>query len=176
MIETDRLILRRWRREDVIPLHSMGQGREVMRHIGPATTFAESAFLMKRQNEHADRHGRCFWALERRRDRAFIGFCGIKAGPDGSPIHGLLEISWRLTRAAWHKGFAREAAEACLAEEWRRGTPEIVAITTPSNRRSWGLMLRLGMTRDGEGDFNHPALAEDDPLRGHVTYRISRPA
>jgi ribosomal-protein-alanine N-acetyltransferase len=36
-------------------------------------------------------------------------------------------------------------------------------------------MLRLGMTRDPSDDFDHPAIAEGDPLRRHVLYRIARP-
>ena len=36
-------------------------------------------------------------------------------------------------------------------------------------------MERLGMTRDPAEDFDHAALAEDDPLRRHIIYRIHRP-
>ena len=52
----------------------------------------------------------------------------------------------------------------------------LVAITTPGNTRSWGLMERLGMTRRADGDFDHPALAEGDPLRRHLTYHGIGPA
>jgi RimJ/RimL family protein N-acetyltransferase len=51
----------------------------------------------------------------------------------------------------------------------------VIAVTVPENTRSWGLMLRLGMTRDPAEDFDHPDLPEGDPLRRHVLYRISRP-
>ncbi|MFY7838473.1 MAG: hypothetical protein ACOVQ0_19550 [Novosphingobium sp.] len=37
--------------------------------------------------------------------------------------------------------------------------------------RSWGLMKKLGMERMPELDFDHPALAQDDPLRPHIVYR-----
>jgi hypothetical protein len=36
-------------------------------------------------------------------------------------------------------------------------------------------MLRLGMDYVEGGDFDHPALCHDDPLRRHVVYRINRP-
>ena len=176
MIETDRLLLRRWRASDVAPFHAMGRDPEVMRHLGPPMQWEQCTATVQRMNAVADAYGRCFWAVERRADRAFIGFCGVKEGPEGSPIEGQPEIGWRLARAAWGRGYAREAAAACLADEWRRGTGEVVAITTPGNTRSWGLMLRLGMARDAEGDFNHPALALGDPLSAHITYRIARPS
>ena len=37
-------------------------------------------------------------------------------------------------------------------------------------------MHRLGMQRDHDGGFLHPALAADDPLAPHVLYRIDRAA
>ncbi len=50
--------------------------------------------------------------------------------------------------------------------------PEVVAFTTPPNRRSWGLMERLGMRRDPAEDFDHPLLAADHPMRRHILYRV----
>lgn len=73
------------------------------------------------------------------------------------------------------QGLATEAARAVLAAEWERGTDTVYAITVPANRRSWGLMERLGMTRVEDGDFDHPDLAPDSPLRRHVLYRIDHP-
>jgi hypothetical protein len=35
-------------------------------------------------------------------------------------------------------------------------------------------MQKIGMTRDGAGDFEHPRIAEGSPIRPHVLYRISR--
>ena len=51
--------------------------------------------------------------------------------------------------------------------------PEIVAFTTVSNQPSQAVMQRLGMARDLAGDFDHPALPGDHPLKAHVLYRIS---
>ena len=91
-------------------------------------------------------------------------------------IEGEIEIGWRLTCETWGQGYAREAAAATLAWAWSNlDAPSIAAITVPANRRSWGLMERLGMRRVVDGDFDHPDLAEGDPLRRHLTYRIQRP-
>ena len=56
------------------------------------------------------------------------------------------------------------------------GLPTVWAITVPANTASRALMERLGMTRVVDGDFDHQKLAEDDPLRRHLLYRIDRPA
>ena len=53
--------------------------------------------------------------------------------------------------------------------------PEIIAITALTNLKSQAVMQRLGMVRDLDADFAHPKLAEDHPLRPHVTFRLKRP-
>ena len=175
MIETARLILRQWREEDIAPFLAMGQDDEVMRYLGPPMTRADARSAYDRMATVQAELGHCFWALERTADRAFIGFCGLLPGKP--PIEGEIEIGWRLARAAWGQGYAREAAAASLAWGWEYlDVPAITAITVPANTRSWGLMERLGMTRAADGDFDHPELAPGDPLRRHLTYRIARPA
>jgi len=53
--------------------------------------------------------------------------------------------------------------------------PSIAAVTVPANRRSWGLMERLGMVRFPEEDFRYPDLTPGEPPRAHILYRIARP-
>ncbi|WP_137786615.1 GNAT family N-acetyltransferase [Sphingomonas sp. 3P27F8] len=176
MIETARLLLRRWRDADAEPFFAMGRDAEVMRFLGPPMSRADCMAVIEGQNALADEIGTCFWAIERRADGAFLGFCGIKPGPAGTPVADEPEIGWRLARAAWGQGYALEAAEASLDHGWATTEwPRVSAITVPANERSWGLMICLGMSRDAAGDFDHPALDLHDPLRRHLTYRITRP-
>lgn len=176
MIDTTRLRLRGWRDDDIAPFHAMGQDAEVMRYLGGLTSMAGAEAMVGEQRGTAARFGRCFWVVERRDDGAFLGFCGVEPGPARSPIAGLPEIGWRLVRDAWGQGYAEEAARAVLADEWRRGTDRVFAVTVPANRRSRGLMERLGMSRVHDGDFDHPDLPPDSALRRHILYRIARPA
>jgi len=174
-IVTDRLILRRWEARDAAPFHAMGRDAQVMRYIGPPLGMAEVKAAIARQNDLLDTGGSCFRAIERVDDGAFLGFCGIKPGPDGTPIAGQPEIGWRLRRDAWGRGYAREAAAASLADAWANDVARVAAITVPANRASWGLMIRLGMTRVEDGDFDHPVVPEGNPLRRHLCYTIGRP-
>lgn len=176
MIDTERLILRAWRADDVAPFYTMGNDPEVMRYLGPLMSRADAEAARERMDAILASHGFCFWAIERKADGAFIGFCGLKPGPAGTPIADKVEIGWRLARDAWGQGYAREAAQASIDWGWTKtDTPEIAAITSIDNVRSWGLMERLGMTRDHASDFDHPAVAIGDPLRPHILYRIARP-
>ena len=175
MIATERLILRRWRQADAAAHRALVTDPRVVATLGGPPPADRSTEVVERQNRFADETGSCFWAVEHRATGAFIGWCGVKPGPEGTPTAGLPEIGWALAPVWWGQGLAREAAEASLAHGWAIGLDRVYAITTSGNTRSWSLMERLGMARLPDGDFDHPALAEDDPLRRHITYAIDRP-
>ena len=175
-LPTQRLILRGWRQEDAEAFHAICSDPVVMAYLGPAPSREEIDASIVRQNRVQAEHGSCFWAVERREDGAMLGFCGIKPGPEGTPLHNLPEIGWRLRADSWGKGYAREAARASLDWAWENLEEDRVwAMTVLANSRSWGLMERLGMARHPELDFDHPAVAQGDPLRPHITYSIKRP-
>jgi RimJ/RimL family protein N-acetyltransferase len=78
-----------------------------------------------------------------------------------------------LGQSPWGHGYASEAAPASLRHGFDQvGLDEIVAFTTTLNTRSQAVMVRIGMRRDADGDFDHPALPEDGPPRHHALYRI----
>lgn len=177
MIETERLILRNWREDDRTDFNAMGRDPAVMEHLGPLQSQEDTDAMIARLQGIAGKHGHSFWAIERRADQQFLGFCGLKIAPENIPgIENAIEIGWRLRRSDWGQGYASEAAQASLEWGWSNlAVDRIVAITTPANRRSQGLMHRLGMAYRPDLDFNHPKLAIGDPLRPHVTYEIFRP-
>lgn len=177
MIETERLILRRWRDSDREPFAAMGQDVEVMRHFPSLLTREESDRMIDdRLEAHFDEHGFGMWALERKADRAFLGFAGFLKVTFASPIEGEVEIGWRLARHAWGQGYALEAARAALDYGWRElKLDRIMAMTIQANMRSWGLMHRLGMHRRLDLDFDHPRVPEGNPTRPQIVYSIDRP-
>jgi RimJ/RimL family protein N-acetyltransferase len=174
MIATERMLIRPWCDADRAPYHALCRDPEVMRYLGPLQSRAETDAAIDRMIASQAANGFCFWAVERHEDGALIGFCGLK--PGRGPIDGVIEIGWRLGSAHWGQGYAREAASACLDWAWSHlAVASIVAITVEANRRSWGLMERLGMTRVAGGDFDHPDVPENSPLKRHMLYRMQRP-
>lgn len=177
MIRTARLALRGWRDADAEPFLAMSRDPRVMACFPALLLPNEARETVKRQQALEKAGGHCFWIMERLSDRAFLGFCGITVGPAGTPIAGRPEIGWRLNRAWWGQGYAREAADASLAWVWANTDQlSVWSITVPANARSRALMERIGMTYVEDGDFDHPALASGHPLCRHVLYRIDRPA
>ena len=176
IVETERLVIRQWRDEDVEPFAAINAEPEVRRYLGISGGRDESEAAIGRQRDMQATHGHCFWALERKADGAFLGFCGLRPGVPGTPIASDVEIGWRLGHSYWGRGYAREAAEACIG--WGFSTlcvPRVVSITVPANRRSWGLMERLGMVRRPDLDFLHPNLPDGHSLQAHIAYAMDRP-
>jgi RimJ/RimL family protein N-acetyltransferase len=177
MIDSNRLILRPWRDSYRGDFAAMSRDPEVMAHLGPVQDRAASDATIDRLIALQAARGHCFWAVERRTDGVFLGFCGLKIAPDRIPgLEGAIEAGWRLRRDAWGLGYAQEAAKASLEWAWAHlGVDRVIAITTPANQRSQQVMQRIGMVRRLDLDFVHPALAATDPLAPHVTYEIFRP-
>ena len=170
-VDTPRLWLRPWIESDLAPFAAMGRDPRVMAHF-PALLFeGQSKDIAIRIMNHIGEHGFGFWAIERKSDRQFLGFCGLKKVAFDAPVQGEVEIGWRLAHAHWGMGYAREAAEAALAHGFNMlGLPRIVSFTVPGNTRSWGLMERLGMARAADLDFEHPDLPPGHRLRQHIVY------
>ena len=175
MIETERLILRRWRAADRAPFAALNASAEVCEFLPKQLTREESDAFAERIDGHFDTRGFGLFAVERKDSGAFIGFTGLAVPRFDAPFMPAVEIGWRLGHAHWGLGFATEAARAALAHAFGPlGLEGIVSFTVPANMRSRAVMEKIGMRHDPADDFDHPLLAPGDPLRRHVLYRISK--
>jgi ribosomal-protein-alanine N-acetyltransferase len=85
------------------------------------------------------------------------------------------EVGWRFAPEHWGNGYATEGVRAALEYAFAAlGWDEVVAMTAVQNVRSQRLMQRIGMTRDPNGDFDHPKVEAGHPLRRHILYRTRR--
>jgi len=155
MIETERLILRPWRHEDRGRYLATCNTPAVTEHVGGPANEREVDAAIARIHACVEALGFCYWAVERRADGAFLGYCGLRVSDDpGAPTDGAIEIGWRLREDAWGQGYALEAARASL--DWgfaNLDADRIVAITNVGNLSCLKLMARLGMQRREELDF-----------------------
>ena len=176
-LETDRLILREWRAEDLEPYASLNADPRVAEFLPHALTRAESDDQVDQFMRRWADDGVGLWALERREDGAFLGFTGLAPPRFEAAFAPAVEVGWRLASDAWGQGYATEAACAAVAFGFdERDLGEIVSFTVPANVRSRAVMERIGMTHDPADDFIHPKLPPDSPLRRHVLYRLRRSA
>lgn len=178
MIETARLLLRRWRPSDREPFARMCADPRVMEHFPRPATRDESNDLVDRAERSFAERGYGLWAVEERGGAAFIGFVGLFHRPledfatDFAPCD---EIGWRLAFAAWGRGYATEAARAVRDHAFATlAMEEIVSFTVPGNVRSRRVMEKIGLRHEPARDFLHPNLPAGHPLQPHVFYRLRR--
>ena len=164
MISIGRLVLRQWQDADREPFAALNADPHTMRFFPRPFTREESDAQVARFAAHIDDHGYGFWAVEV--GGVFAGFTGI-AWAEGFEFSPALEIGWRFDKAFWGHGYATEAARAALSVGYLHA-PEVVSFTAVLNEPSWRVMERLEMRRVGE--FDHPRVPEDSPLRRHVLY------
>jgi len=173
-IRTDRLLLRRWRDEDLVPFAELNADPDVMTYMPSLLDRQESDALATRIREQFALRGFGLWAVEVPEVASFIGFVGLSVPRFSAAFTPCVEVGWRLARPHWGRGYATEAARASVAFGFDRvGLEEIVSFTVPANSRSIAVMERLGMTHDPADDFDHPSLPAGHPLGRHVLYRLT---
>ena len=183
ILETERLTLRRFTDTDADAalLVELDSDPEVMRYITPAGGPPPLGVAEYRERirtawiPHYAKPGRgCGAAFEKATGR-FVGWVFLRdatqyrfAAEAGWTRPTDLELGYRLRREAWGKGYATEAS----AEFVRRALADpdvtcVVAAVLATNRASWRVMEKLGMSR--VGDFRAPGFAE--PV---LTYAVCR--
>jgi len=174
-LQTQRLILRRWRPTDHDLFAAMNADPIVMQHFPAVMSLEETAAAIARIEAHFDRHGYGLWAVDIPHVTSFAGFIGLNIPSYQTHFTPCHEISWRLATKYWSQGFATEGARAVARFAFNAlDLPEIVSYTAVGNLRSRRVMERLGMTHHPQEDFAHPLLPEEHPLSRHVLYRLTR--
>jgi len=173
-ITTVRLLLRRWRESDREPFQALNADARVMEFFPAPLTPRATNMGIARIERHFERYGFGLYAAELIETRAFIGFIGLNVPAFDAPFMPAVEIGWRLASAYWGRGLATEGARAVVRHAFDElKLPGLVSFTTAANVRSRRVMEKVGMAHDPAGDFEHPNLPADHPLRPHVLYRIS---
>ena len=98
-------------------------------------------WIQRQQKRYRD-YGHGFWALERKDDGRFVGDCGLsyKTVEDEE----VLEVGYHLLATERGKGYATEAASACLDHGFEPLKAELVAsIVVPENEASRKVAQRI---------------------------------
>ena len=145
ILETERLVVRTWTPDDAQEGFRIWSDEEVMRYVGtgqPNATVEETRAWLGRMMAHHERHGFGFWAVVEKDSGRLVGSCGLGYQRDGGPP---LEFGYTLARSHWGRGYATEAASACLryAFEVLR-LPEIVASVDSRNLASCRVLEKIG--------------------------------
>jgi len=158
---TERLHLRAWKDTDFEPFAALYADEAGARYIGGACERDEAWRRLAATIGHWTLRGYGLWALEAKRDSAFVGWAGLW-NPEGWPEP---EIGWTLVAAARGQGLATEAAQRARAFAYDDlGWTTAISLISLPNQASVAVAERLGarmertmMFRETEtGIFRHP--------------------
>jgi RimJ/RimL family protein N-acetyltransferase len=157
-LETERLLLRMFREEDLDAYAAICADPEVMRYLGEGKPLgrAEAWRQMAMILGHWALRGFGLWAVEERATGALLGRIGFFQ-PEGWPG---FELGWMLRRQSWRKGYATEGARRALAHAFTgMGRDHVISLIHPANAGSIRVAERLGETLERRAElFGHAVL------------------
>src|SRR6218665_3694991 len=149
-LSTARLTLRLLLDEDAAEMFALDADQRVLQYL-PEAVMAEPEEALKKiryiQAQY-QKNGIGRWAVIRKSDHAFLGWCGIKKVDDATTNGrtGYYDIGYRFLPQYWGQGYAFEAAEACLRYGLDiLGLEELHATVMKGNTASARIVEKLGM-------------------------------
>ncbi|MDH6622518.1 RimJ/RimL family protein N-acetyltransferase [Streptomyces sp. LBL] len=156
-IRTPRLILRRWRDDDLVPMAEINADRQVMHWIddGSVRDLEHTAEAIERWEEEWDEEGFGLFAVELLASGELAGFTGLSV-PEFLPEAAAdVAINWRLGSPFWGQGYASEAAHATLEFALQdRGLDRVISICRVGDEASENVIRKLGMALERQTE--HP--------------------
>jgi RimJ/RimL family protein N-acetyltransferase len=149
-VETERLLLRQWRDDDVEPLARIYAQDEYTAFMR-GHSLDETREQVERFRRRWSQDGLAHWAAEDRATGRLIGRIGLLRHHDWPLEPSPVEVGWTLHRDWTGRGLATEGGRASV-EVWRESLPHdprILSITTAANTRSRAVMHRLGFSERG---------------------------
>lgn len=167
-IETDRLLLRQMNASDYDDLKDILADPEVMYAYEGGFSDAEIQQWFEKQQERYQNDGFGLWAVVLKQTGKMIGNCGLTY--QHTPWETVLEVGYQFAYAYWNRGYASEAARACVNYAFTKlNVDTVYALIRDTNQASIRVAKSLGMKEVSECSF-------DKHYRGvsmrHVTYRL----
>jgi ribosomal-protein-alanine N-acetyltransferase len=140
--ETDRLRLRPYVLADEAALFEVFNDADARAFYPQMSDRSQVRMWIEWNLRNYDEYGYGLWALELKASGAFLGDCGLTY----QDVDGVreLEVGYHVHRSERGRGYATEAARACLSLGFER-TPcrQICSIVSPSNQASRTVAARI---------------------------------
>ena len=162
-LQTKRLALRRFLPGDYDWLVALYSDAEVMRYGGGVKSPEQVKVLMQERilDYYDAQPGLGVWQTIERATGTPIGFHVL------NNIHGesVIQVGYFLLKPAWGRGYATEVARALLRYGFAElRLPHIAGMTERDNLSSQHVLTKIGLRRNGERAFPHPAYAHAGPM------------
>ena len=157
VLETERLILRGYAKEDFPAYAAIWANADVTRFINGAPLSEEDAWAkFLRIAGQWPILGFSFWAVEEKVSRRFVGETGFIEGMrDIQPsLKGIPEMGWSFSPTVHGKGYAQEAVSAAIPwGEKHFGKRAMRCIIAPENGPSIKLAKKFGFAEFAQTTF-----------------------
>lgn len=141
---TARLRFREMEEADLDAMAELLGDPEVMRHYPAPKMRDEALDWIRWSRRNYAEHGYGLWVIETH-DGEFVGDCGLTRQPlDGGQV---LEVGYHVVRRHWSRGYATEAARACVELGLREVGEPVHAIVVPTNAASMRVAEKAGLVR-----------------------------
>lgn len=151
MIDTERIIIRKFTPDDLRWLIEMRADPEVNRFLG-GMRMQNSGSISKRFEfylECYEKFGFGMCAMLLRETREPLGWSGLQPLEES----GEIEVGYGLAKKYWRQGFGFECASAWLKHGFEiAGLERIVAVADEQNTGSWKIMKKCGMSYEKNVD------------------------
>ena len=141
VLETERLILRKFTERDIDALFLILKDEEVNKFLPwypvKSTEEAEKFYEEKYASKYAQSQGYAY-AICLKEDNFPIGYIKV----DMEEHH---DLGYGLRKEFWHKGIVTEAGKAVVEQVKKDGLPYITATHDRNNPRSGNVMQKVGM-------------------------------
>ena len=139
IVETERLILRRYRIDDLQDLFEYLSDEEVVKY----EPYKPLTFDETKENLEWRVGTDEMIAVELKDSRKMIGNVYL-----GRRDFEAIEIGYVFNRNYWRQGYAAESCKALIQQAFSRGVHRIYAECDPENTSSWKLLEALGFQRE----------------------------
>jgi RimJ/RimL family protein N-acetyltransferase len=176
VLETDRLLLRRFTDADVDLLVALDADPEVRRYVAlnPTTRDEVLAEILPAWLRYYERFtGYGFWAAIERDSGDFLGWFHLRPGLS-DPRDDEPELGYRLRRSSWGRGYATEGSRALIDRAFTElGARRVWAETMVVNAASRRVMEKASMRHVRTFHADWPERLPGDE-HGDVEYAITR--
>jgi len=132
VLETARLRLRRFQREDVDAIFAIIGDDVAMQYYPKTFNRSDAVQWVERNLRRYREHGYGFYAITLKGSTEVIGDCGIIQQEIDGKVE--LEVGYHLRRDHWGHGYATEAARACMGLAFRDfGATKVISLIRPEN-------------------------------------------
>jgi len=156
-LETERLVLRKPKLEDLDGYAELWGDAEVVRYLsGTTLPRDEVPRAIERMLGQWERHGVGLFSVLRKEDDQFVGRVGYLLWDPERWVNAMheqldgeleLEIGWTIVRSVWGNGYATEAALACRDHALGElGRERVISLIAPENTASIRVAEKIGET------------------------------